>query len=265
MAHTLPKEFRFIPGPVPKVWGFIATVSDDVLDASDFPEEGVTLYKDFTKNLAGRVANYGQYIYTGPGEAPPGYSAFYFGPINQNLDDPQRTTSDFGNHPWPEVLYRIDWYPDRSFPIATPNTDGTNLGMTIGNRYYERRLRKPSANEGTLFLTYEYFNALQFDIPQHPTPITTEIQWEFLGQRGSVDCLHPKIIIPAKQSATQSYYSAGNISEIGYAADQVFPATNFEDWAPYCIHDQQDFVNIGWHRKVVFVNPPQSPDLIKSR
>lgn len=285
MASDLPSfpNFRRIATPNPNQWAVLAAVPDDDMTLADFPNILIpadqdangnttigspavpaTLYGNFSRAYANRIQDYGNFVYSGQAPAPSGFLGFFFAPPTSTPPKPFRTFPEQGNHHWPAVLKRIDWYPDQQFPIASQSTDGTHLGVIFGRRYYERRYYIPDTNEGTLFTTEEFIGSAPFPITQYPTPVPTEISWDFLGQKGHIpECLHADVIIEAKQSGLNSFYSTGVVSSASIASEQFFPKTNFTDWGRYCLSDKQNFTDGVWYRTRIWVSPPPQPKVIK--
>jgi hypothetical protein len=176
-------------------------------------------------------------------------------------DTPFREIPEFGNHYWPPMLLLLKFIPDRNFPITTQGAGGQ---MIVGYRHYVREVFIPGANEGSMFITREYFAPTQFEIGQAAVPEPTAVSYDYLGARGSFpECLHERIRIPAMRTAFASYTTGGgSAGASGVLAGQIFPATNFTEWAPYILSDKQTLTEGGWHRIQVEVYPPPIPDTI---
>lgn len=223
-----------------------------------------TLYQDWVLSLPERVKQgWGNYVYVRKRPLGDGVIRFFWAKnkTEEEKNTPYRETPSFGNHYWPPMLLLLRFIPDRNFPITT---QGANGQMIVGYRHYVREVFIPGANEGSLFITREFFAAEKFDIGQHPVPEPTAVSYDYLGARGSFpECLHDRIRIPAMRTAFASYTTGGgSAGASGVLAGQIFPATNFTEWAPYIVSDKQVETEEGWKREQVEVFPPPIPDTI---
>ncbi len=54
----------------------------------------------------------------------------------------------------------------------------------------------PDCNEGTLFMLFEYFSPVPFNIPRHPAPVATSIDIDIPGLHETIsECLHGKVTV----------------------------------------------------------------------
>ena len=63
-------------------------------------------------------------------------------------------------------------------------------------------------------------------------------------------------------STTAYYNGVTTVSNYNEVSGQVFPETNFIEWAPYILSDDQELVNGVWYRRRVRVYPPAMPKAI---
>lgn len=192
-------------------------------------------------------------------DAPGQMNAFYWVRPRTAAErqTPFRTSSKFGNHRWPPILKQLQFIPARDFPITSQLSDGKTI---YANRYLVREVYIPEVNEGSRFVTEEFISDTKFDIPQYPVPTPTSISYHYLNLRGGFpECLHKKIDIKALISTTASYNGSVTTANYNELQGQVFPATNFTEWAPYVLSDDQDLVGGVWYRKRIRVYPPPMP------
>lgn len=176
---------------------------------------------------------------------------------------PFRTKSWFGNHRWPPVLKLLKFISARDFPLVSQKTADDETVNVYADRYLIREVYIPEVSEGTKFLQEEFISPRPFIIPQYPVPTPTSITYHYLNIRGGFpECLHKKINIADLISTTSSY--AGGITSENYnqLKGQIFPATNFTEWAPYVISDTQELTGGVWYRKRIRVFPPPEPETI---
>lgn len=266
----LPK-WELIKTPNPSEFGIAVTVPMNkvVSSPANFPVEGSLLSQNIW--AADRVltdpALYGNYIYTDyqqsvSSEKERSFTFFYAkNKTEEEKNTPYREFPEHGNHYWPPMLLMLRFIPDRNFPITTQGANGQTI---IGFRHYVREVFIPGANEGTLFVTREFFAATKFDIGQAPVPEPTAVSYDYLGARGNFpECLHGKIRIPSMRTAFASYTTGGSTTGAsGVLSGQLFPETNFTEWAPYILSDKQTFTGVGWHRIQIEVFPPPIPETI---
>lgn len=163
---------------------------------------------------------------------------------------PFRTTSKFGNHYWHPILKELRFLPVGSFP----NTAQTGAATFVSAvRYLVRETFIPAMHEGTRFEIDEFFSDTKFSIPQYPVPTPTAISYHFVNLRGGFpECLHRKIDIAALAAVVGASVQEG----------QVFPATNFIEWQPYYVLDDQDLTDSGYYRQRKRAFPPPQPKVI---
>lgn len=270
MANDRPKWF-LIPTPNPSLFGIRLVVPMNIIgnQPSAWPQEGSLLSQNpWAADAVLMDPNlYGNYIYTTnqpttSSEKEPAIT-FFYGPnlTEEQKNTPYRDFAEHGNHYWPPMLLMLRFIPDKNFPI---NTQGPGGVTVIGYRHYVREVFIPGANEGSLFITREFFSPTKFDIGQSPVPEPTAVSYDYLGAKGSFpECLHGRIRIPAMRTAFATYTTGGgSAGASGVLAGQVFPETNFTEWAPYIVSDKQTFTDVGWHRVQTEVYPPPIPETI---
>lgn len=187
----------------------------------------------------------------------------------RNLTDEQRNTpfrslSSFGNHRWPPILKHLSFVPVRDFPLTTQGINQAGqTGTFYAVRYLTREVYIPETNEGSRFVTDEFISPTPFKIPQYPVPTTTSISYHYLNLNGGFpDCLHKKFDLAALISTSSGSFGGTVSSNYNEIQGQVFPATNFTEWAPYVISDTQELVGGVYYRKRIRVYPPPEPNVI---
>lgn len=254
-----------IPTPNPSERALLVQVEESVFanDPDILPATG-TSYEDCAKVIFSKdyKKQFSEYVYTG--QSGDYGMLFAKNKTTEQANDPFRTTTWFGNHRWPPILlfvgFEADYVSQRSFPAS----NGTDIGAGFAPTYYDKVVYIPDVSEGTRFVKDEFFGPAPFDIPQTPVPIPTAVQYIMPGGAGQSfpECLHPLIEIPDFiTSLTQTI--AGSTSAVGGSVEgQRFPATNFEEWGPYVLSDNQEFQSGGWYRARIRVFPPAQGDPI---
>ncbi len=285
-----PPTHRLFPTPNPSFWSLRVEIEQSVLvaDPEIIPAEGA-LYKDFKRKIFSKdwLKKYGEYRYVSSdsGSAAQPVNAVYpsnsmaqhkgemedatvsllFLPTltDEQRNTPYRSTWSFGDHYWHPILESLIFYEDKNFPRTTNGGRGGQTAIITGPTYYVREVYRPSVTEGSRFFTEEFFSDVPYDIPYYPVPIPTAVSYDLPGVRGSFpECLHPKIIVPATQTADASFVLGLQGGASGVLQGQLFPATNFTEWEPYVVAHQQNFQN-GYLAKRVTVYPPLENERIR--
>lgn len=266
-------QFQIISTPNPNEEAFYTDLDQEVLSnfrTGEWPRTidsgSQTLYQAWRYALPERVKQgWGDYAYTSKQPIGEGGMRFFWAK-NKNDEDkntPFRSYTEVKNHRWSPILLAFGIQQDYTFPNSTNVISGNDVGIVTAPRNYPKYVYIPEVNEGSRFVIEEFFAATKFDIPQTPVPTATAVQVNMLDVTLSFpESLHPKIVIPNTRTGLTQVI-AGVAGEAGGGINgQVFPATNFETWAPYIMTDQQEFTETGWHRIRVRVYPPALPDAI---
>ena len=172
---------------------------------------------------------------------------------------PFRSITTFGNHRWDPILKVLKPIAVRDFPL----TAQTSAGTVEAVRYLTKEVYIPGVNEGTRFLTEEFTSDVKYDIPQYSVPIASSVSFSYINFRtGFPECLHEKLTIDDLISTTA--ITAGGVTTDNYnqIKGQVFPATNFTEWASYILSDTQELTGGVYYRKRIRVFPPPIPETI---
>lgn len=192
---------------------------------------------------------------------------FIYGPnkTEEEKQRPFRETTHKRNHPWPPMLLALALIPDYTFLRQGKGYDPVTeeISDVVAPTYYVREVYVPGVNEGTQMVKREFFSPTKYDIPHTPVPVPTSVAYDINGVRGTFpECLHPEILIQSTRSGIAQVV-AGVVSEVGGALEgQLFPATNFKEWAPYIASDTQEQVEAGWYRVQWIAIPPEKPKTI---
>lgn len=270
-------QFHITGTPDPNEEAFFTDINQEVLQnlkANEWPRTAdggntATIYQDWRLHLPERVAQgWGNYVYTWKRPLGGGVIRFFW-VKNKTAEEaavPFRETTHKRNHPWPPILYALVLIPDYTFLrtgkgyIAADN----EISEVVAPNHYVREIYVPGVNEGTKMVKREFYSQNKFDIPQTPVPVPTSVSYDINGVQGRFpECLHPLIKLESTRSGIAQVV-AGVTSSVGGALEgQIFPATNFEEWAPYITTDtQEQDENGGWHRTQWIAIPPDPPDVI---
>jgi hypothetical protein len=259
-----------IDTPQPNLFGIgiVIPMQEAGKSPDAWPLEGSSL-EEFSLNPTPAIATqdkYGLYQYVGK-QCVKSDVVFIFGPYKteEQKNTPFREVTEKRNHPWPPILYALVFIADYTFLRTGKGYDpATNeISEVVAPNHYVREIFVPGVNEGTKMVKREFFSATKFDIPQTPVPVPTSVSYDINGVQGRFpECLHPKIEIVSTRSGVAQVV-AGVVSEVGGALEgQIFPATNFDEWAPYIKSDTQELTEAGWYRVQIIAIPPDPPDVI---
>jgi len=254
--------------PNPRDRSLIVTVGETTYASNPFclPKEG-TLYKDFPKGIKSDdyLKQFAEYVYVC--QIPTHKLLFAPNKTPQEANTPYRSVfSKFGNHRWHPILKNLVLLENPSFPRATNFILNGEQGFANAPSYDDQYIYIPDVNEGSRFLTQEYFSPRPFVIPSYRVPIPTGIQYSLGDLKGSFqDCLHDDIEIPAARQSNAIFLGSTALSGSGSQSGQFFPKTNFQTWLPYVVYDEQELQveGGGWYRKRIRVYPPLRPRAIR--
>lgn len=230
--------------------------------------ERYTKYKDFSYAVRHeRVSEFADYVYTYCEQAEAGYKHFYF--ARQRTDVERNTpfeeffsTRQFS---WPPVLEDL-YFISSTFPQSTATSTDA---VTTATRYFARRKYRPSISVDSRIKIQQYLSEVPWN-PQaliHPQPIPTEVDGSYLGISVNFPkCLHPRVVLPELVPGAQLVFNAGavNVARSGTPREQIFPATNFEDWKPFVIEDQVQPQRGLWLREKITIYPPLRGESIEN-
>jgi hypothetical protein len=260
-----------IPTPNPQERALLVRVREEVFshDPDVLPATG-TSYGEFPREMFGADyrREYEDYLYKGQLDNAGTYAVLAFAKDKTEAEKNEpfrRVWKKHGNHRWPPILKSLYLLEDYNFPRSTNRvTRAGGSGVVIAPTYYDRVVYIPDTNEGTRFLVDEFFAATPFVIPRYQTPVATGVQYSINGLQGSFpECLHDDIEIPSTTTASIAYQSGSAAAAGGSLEGQFFPRTNFKNWRPYVVFDEQEEVPTGWSRMRIRVYPPMRPRAIR--
>jgi len=191
---------------------------------------------------------------------------FYFGK-NKTVaqrNTPFRSFYDNRNYPWPSVLESIYFVSSSSFVQSVYN--GTTTATAPS--YFARYRYRPQVPYNSSVLVEQFLAEAPWEREElmHQQPVPTDINASYVGI--NIDfprCLHGKATFPELVPGAQIVQGVGTENPRGdqNTTEMIFPATNFEDWAPFVIEDSQQPTNGLWLRERVTIYPPPLPDTIE--
>jgi hypothetical protein len=269
-SDSISPTHQLLRAPVPNEWALEVFIDQGmVINSPDIIPAAGTAYKSFPRGVLplDLMPKFQDYILVTSGDGPPGKLSLIFGKNKtpQQAQTPFRSQPKFGNHYWPPVLKALEIIPDPGTPRSYRSADSLESKIFSGPSFYVRVDFIPEVNEGTLFLVEEFFGPTPFQVGQHPTPQPGSVSWDLPGVSGGFpSCLHRGITIEDHLTATSVQtqgVEGGSSASIGSGIrGQFFPATNFTDWSPYILSEEQSFQN-GYHLVRTTVFPPPRPKL----
>jgi hypothetical protein len=274
------------PTPNPAEVSLRVRVGSNQLDPSTMPVLGQA-YNMLDKSILNPRVNengFGSYVYINSTQDGP-YIWLHFGKpkTTAEMNTPFRTSYSTRFYPWPPVLELLRIIQSTDFPRVVYN--GKNY--LRAPRYTARYKYRPTPSINSVIKIDQFLAPTPWSgqalTHQQPTP--TEISGTYLGLSISFPrCLHPKVILddslgpgritdesgkPVTTSGSEStsvIYGQGTVTVpfTGNLLQQVFPATNFLDWAPFVLEDQCQPVNGLYLRERITVYPPFRPTEIQN-
>lgn len=268
VEKTIPATAEPAATPNPEETSLRVAINPGLMKASYGRPFG-TKYRDCPETFVSKdkvARGYGDYILS---DVQNGDSAIFWSFAKNKTEEeanvPFRETTHMRNHPWPPILYALVLIPDYTFLRTGKgyNSATNEISEVVAPNHYVREVFVPGVNEGTKMVKREFFGPRPFNIPQSPVPVPTAVSYDINGVQGRFpECLHPRIELGSTRSGI-AQVSAGVVSSVGGALEgQIFPATNFEEWAPYITSDTQELTGGGWYRVQWFAIPPPPPDVI---
>ena len=191
---------------------------------------------------------------------------FYFGKAKTQAerDTPFRTYYTKQNHPWDAVLEDI-YFVKGSKYVST--TLGEATAVTVEPVYYPRYRYRPAVTVNSLVRIDLYLAEVPWDKAKfrHEQPVPTDVQGSYQGIDVSFPrCLHGKVTFPEAVPGAQVVTGVGmeNPPSGRNPSKMIFPATNFTDWAPFVISDEEEPVNGLYLRQKKTIVPPTMPETV---
>lgn len=230
---------------------------------SILPDEGA-LYGTIDAKLmpADLSSEWNNYRYLGNETGNATNLVLIFGKVRtqEERDTPYRTLTSFGDHRWPPILEALAFFKDAAFGRSTYGSKGGKSAIITGPSYFVRQVYQCEVNEGSRFISEEFFSDVPFDIPTYPVPIPRAVYYDVPGAHGGFqECIGPEIRIPNFQTANAAFVVGNQSAASGSVRGQYYPATDMEEWTSYILTDQQDFTS-GYRRRRIRVIPPLVDD-----
>ena len=191
---------------------------------------------------------------------------FYFGKNKTEEEQltPFREFTLYQKYNWPPVLRALSFAEDDRFPISTTvpdELDPTGTARVYSPRVTPRSILVPATLALCECIVEQFIGPRPFPAESHPQPTTGIVNWDFNGSSGSINCLHPRVVVPAPVRAYR-VIANGTVGSVPapQGPETIFPPTNFEDWAPFVKEDDIS-IEIGMYfRQMVTIYPPPQND-----
>jgi len=255
-------KFEALPTPNPEEVSIRVWQDANQISADTIPTIGMA-YKDTKLPSRPRVETFGEYVYTFMSKEGDDLW-FYFGKPKTQLerDTPFRVFSGTRQHTWDAVLE--DLYAVRStFPQTVNNGTATSSTPSIFSRYRYR----PAVSYNSVVIIEQFLAPTPWPRSAfiHEQPVPTDVNGSYVGIPMKFErCLHDICEFPELVPGASVIYGVGTkMPPVGRnPARQIFPATNFVDWAPFYLADDQQPVNGLFLRERVKIFPPPIPATI---
>lgn len=205
---------------------------------------------------------YGDYVYLKSGKPDADHILLYFGKKKTAAErnKPFNTYHDTRQYTWPAVLE--DQFVNKV--VNFPLTVNTSTGVRQTDRLLPRYRYRPPVPYNSIVRIEQFLSDVAWKESDltHEQPVPTDIDAFYVGlQINFQRCLHPRLEFP-NNASEQTVHGVGVVpAPIGRnSMKQIFPATNFTDWAPFVIQDNQVPADGLWLREKVTIFPPPPPD-----
>ncbi len=226
--------------------------------ATSFKQCGWTVGREMLQKFPA----YGDYVYLKSGKPDADHILLYFGKHKTVADRsrPFNTYPDTRQYTWPAVLE--DQFVNKV--VGFPLTVNTSTGVEETDRLLPRYRYRPPVPYNSIVKVEQFLSDVAWKESDltHDQPIPTDIDAFYVGLKINFQrCLHPRLEFPNTESE-QTVHGIGVVpAPIGRnSMKQIFPATNFLDWAPFVIQDNQVPADGLWLREKVTIYPPPTPD-----
>jgi hypothetical protein len=159
---------------------------------------------------------------------------------------------------WPAVLHRLVFVPD-ALPIvsAVPSpSDTKGYSQAFVQRLIPRRVFTPATSALCECVVEQFVSDTPWTTVEHQQPVEGVVEWDLPGTSGAINCLHSRIEIPSNGRPYVTVVNATPTNNSPIGQNRTFPATNFEDWAPFVISDEVVRRNGVYFRERVTIYPP---------
>lgn len=208
---------------------------------------------------------FADYVYLKTEKADADHLNFFFGKARTVAERNQPFASKLSTkfYPWPPVLEYLRFVKTDEFPQNTYNS--TSATTVSAARFFQRRRLIPTPNASSVIRIDQYLSEIPWPSGalKHPQPIPTEINGQYLGMRVDLPkCLHPLVVLNEMVPEAILVENQGtiNVPQTSQTNRQIFPATNFLNWAPFVIEDDVEEVNGLYLRRKITIHPPYRPE-----
>lgn len=257
-------NFLVEPTPNPAEVSFRVRQDANQIKLNSVPVIGQT-YRSSKLGTMPRVDEFGDYVYTymsSEGDT----LWLHYGKDKSAVEKntPFRVSYSTRYYPWPPVLEVLRLVKSLTFPQTV------NVGTTIVAvpRYFPRYVYRPTPSVNSRIKIEQFLSPTPYPGQSliHSQPIPTEISGQYLGMSVTFEkCLHPKVVFD--ENVPGAVYVEGQgtteVPRVSSSLEQVFPATNFIDWAPFILEDQVQPVNGLYLRERITIYPPFRPPSIE--
>lgn len=274
-------NFQILPTPSQEEFMFSVRVADNKVRQNLFLSTGKALTSAVTADTNGTspttyaefawAANHEKiatdtafysYVYLKCDKPDADHMNFYFG---KNKTQAQRNVPfqsfwDTRQYTWPAVL--VDLYLTQS---SIPQAINTGSAVATAPRILPRYVYRPAVPYNSLVFVQQFLAEVPWkdcDL-DHDQPVPTDVNGAYIGcpAINFPRCLHPLIRFPELTPGASIITGAGVINPPSGRNNmyQVFPETNFKDWAPFYIEDKQQPVNGLFLRELIQIFPPPPP------
>lgn len=217
----------------------------------------------------GIASKYGGYILTASENRYAGYITLLFAAPKT----PEQANTAISTNI--ETVNGIYWHPIlkdlRFVPVSygftqTGFSQSGQQGINEAQRYLIRQVYVPGTSSGTRKVTRVFQSPTPFQIPQWDAPLPEEVSFHWINLSGGFpSCLHKRIALEDLIGSIGFQGPAGSsAADYELIKGQVFQATNYTTWLPWCPEDGQKLVNGVWTRtQVEYVPPPLPKTLTK--
>ena len=275
-------NFQLLPTPHEEEFMFSVRVPQDYIGPGLVFPDGSTLISAQSAALVGRKPTsfkqcgwtvgremlskfpaYGDYVYLKSGKPDADHVTLFFGRPKTSLERSRPFNVYYATrqYTWPAVLE--DQFVSKV--VDFPQTVNTSTGVKQTDRLLPRYRYRPPVPYNSVVRIEQYLADVAWKESDliHDQPIPTDIDAFYVGLSINFQrCLHPRLEFPNTDSSEQPIYGIGVVpTPIGRSfTKQVFPATNFTDWAPFVIQDDQVPTDGLWLREKITIFPPPTPD-----
>lgn len=260
-------HIELLPTPDPSTISFRISESAQTFRTGDIPKQG-TKFAD-TRLTKSRVQqdNFANYTYQYMSREGANLWFYFTFPYSTVIDSetglpknqvPFNTFTTNKRWSWPSVLHRLIFVPSQ-VPLITavPNPDDSKgYAQAFVERLVPRRVFTPATNALCECLVEQFVSDAPWDTVEHPQPVDGEVEWDLPGTSERIQCLHPRIEIPASGRPYTVIVNATPYATAPIGQNRIYPATNFEDWAPFVVSDEVVRQNGVYFRERVTIYPP---------